>query len=550
MAMKFSDYKGAFTGSGRPLSRLDATLDVASSDPFLQPEVFAGIAQELAFPHLRLSGSSSYLDAVLSAINFQHRVKRYRRPTPGHTNLQELENLASQPIFDHTHCSSQRQTVTQPPVDPVAISHLSFSGKEGDTGTFQIRLTQAPTSTVTLTFITGNFLVVDADATVQNGTQTTIRFTPQDWHQTRTVSFIAELDGVCTNRDQGNVINYTLTDGLIFNGVYDLGTIANTYTPDSSHFNIDLDFRNDYLGFWTVERRSLAQKAANDWAESIADEWTELQLNSSIKLVGNDGYYTDSTFTTQRYVDDLVVFVGSLNSNGLAGGFGGPEYDFGGWVTSPDLMPRVAQITIDITVGDEYLYNVVAHEIGHALGLVGLNWVSYLQQDLTTPQTAVFQGGYSRAANGGNDIPLQSQDGANPITGEYDYWHPAAQVYSIMSYQWLYDVSGPTTIDYAMLADSGYSIYGVTASLPATRPTIVKASDPSTSAITTTSDTSSSTSPVTAEINSSTISSTANTSFQRPTPAARAFACSCLVCSGRWTALNPVSDLSAAIAQV
>ncbi|MGQ9870022.1 hypothetical protein [Leptodesmis sp.] len=114
-------------------------------------------------------------------------------------------------------------------------------------------------------------------------------------------------------------------------------------------------------------------------------------------------------------------------------------------------------------VSDTYLYNAVLHELGHVLGLVGMNWTGYLQEDLSTPQTAVFKGYYATIANGGNPIPLQSQDGPNPVTGTYNYYHPASQVFSVMSYGWLYSVSSPTAIDYAMLADSGYHIYGINA---------------------------------------------------------------------------------------
>ncbi|HEY9894042.1 MAG TPA: hypothetical protein V6D34_01295, partial [Candidatus Sericytochromatia bacterium] len=83
--------------------------------------------------------------------------------------------------------------------------------------------------------------------------------------------------------------------------------------------------------------------------------------------------------------------------------------------------------------------------------------------DRTTPQTAVFKGNYARAANGGNYVALQSQNGANPVTGTYDYSHPSDSVESIMSYGWLYRLYAPTQVDYALLADSGYRVNGVNA---------------------------------------------------------------------------------------
>lgn len=360
------------------------------------------------------------------------------------------------------------------PVSLVTFSNLLFSGKEGDTGTFQLKLNldKPPTSNITLAFTPGSFLVVDADGNLQNGTQNFVTFTPQTWNQIQTVWFIAEVDGVATDRVIGNTIDYKLSGGIAASGTYNLGSIANTYAPDTSRFNIDLDFRNDTSGFWTVERRAIAQKASTDWSSRIANEWTGLQLNGAINKLGI-GSYANTAFQTRRYVDDVVVFVNTINSNGTAGGYGGIEYDYGGWITSANLMPRVGQIAIDEAVSNIYLYNAVSHELGHTLGLLGLNWEGYLKQDFTTPQTAVFKGEYSKALNGGQYIPLQSQDGANPVTGGYDYWHPAARVSSIMSYQWLYYLPGPTEMDFAMLADSGYQVYGVNAPLPPVVPVVI-----------------------------------------------------------------------------
>ena len=366
-------------------------------------------------------------------------------------------DLPSTPVVDPSVLTGH----TPPVLSEVSFSNLVFSGAEGSAGTVQIRLNQAPTTPVTLTLSPGNFLAVDADNNLQNGTQTTLTFTADNWNQVQTVGFIAEVDGVATDRTTGNAIAYSLSGGLTETGTYDLGVITNTYAPDLTRFNIDLDFRNDTTGFWTPERQAIAQQAADAWAVQIANEWDGLQLNAAIGQLGNDGNYTAQTFTTQRYVDDLVVFVNTIDTNGTAGGYGVVEYDFGGWISSPSLQPRVGQIAIDPAVGDVYLYNAVLHELGHTLGLVGLNWNGFLQQNLSTPQTATFNGLYTQAAYGGVPMPLQSQDGANPVTGAYDYWHPANSVYSVMSYGWLYSVTTPTAIDFAMLADSGYQVYGV-----------------------------------------------------------------------------------------
>ncbi len=400
-------------------------------------------------------------------------ITQFARPVPSVTAL-EPPVADSPPVINPSNSETNSLEPDRPPIaaaespnashpsSPISISQLSFNFQEGAAGTFQIQLNQAPTSDVTLTFTGGNFLVVDADGDPRNGTQTSITITPETWQQARTIWFIAEADNTSADRTSENTILYALSGGLTFSGIYDLGTIANTYAPDPTHFNIDLDFRNDFLGFWTPERQVIAQKAANDWANWIADRWSGLQLNNSIELLEN-GFPSQSTFMTKHYVDDVLVFVNTINSGGLVGGYGGPEYQFGGWATSDGTgsMPRVGQIAIDTSVGDTYLYNAVLHELGHVLGLVGMDWAGYLQQDLSTPQTAVFKGPYATAANDGNPIPLQSQDGPNSVTGTYNYYHPSSQVVSVMSYEWLYSVASPTVIDYAMLADSGYHVYGI-----------------------------------------------------------------------------------------
>ncbi len=355
----------------------------------------------------------------------------------------------------------QAQLHLQTPLVPneVVFNNLVFSGREGDIGTLQIQLNQAPTSDVVVTLAAGAWLTVDADGLVQNGTQASLIFTPENWNQPRTVRFVAEKDNTSTDRSS-NTISYSLSGGLTGSGVYELGTVVNTYAPDLNAFNIDLDFRNDVTGFWTPARQAIAQTAANDWARAIASEWTGFALDNSISLL-DSATTSQYSFASRRYVDDLVVFVNDYTGTGLEPAVGGPTYEFGGWITTPtELMPRVGQVAISSALltgqSDLILYQVVAHEIGHTLGLLGLNWIGYSLQDQSNPQTATFRGEYSRAANGGNYVPLQSQNGG-------DFSHPGNDVRSIMSYGWIYDprTTSPTLVDYAMLADSGYQIYGI-----------------------------------------------------------------------------------------
>ena len=112
----------------------------------------------------------------------------------------------------------------------------------------------------------------------------------------------------------------------------------------------------------------------------------------------------------------------------------------------------------------------MAHEVGHALGLIRQSYAGRRLIDASSPATAVFRGRYAALANGG-PVALRSQDshghdghgshGGHDHSGSYDYGHTAAAVDSIMGYT--QRASGPTAVDFGMLADIGYLVDGVNA---------------------------------------------------------------------------------------
>lgn len=343
------------------------------------------------------------------------------------------------------------------------FSNRRFNGLEGASGTFQVSLAQAPTQDVTLTFAPGSYLSVDANGLVSDGTQTSLTFTALDWNQLRTVSFIAEVDDSAANRS-ATPLAYQLSSGT--GGQIDLGAVTNTYSPNPSQFNIDLDFRNDPTGFWTASRRSVAQRAANDWASRIANEWSGFTLNSSLGRLETNTFSLNNgrpySFTANRHVDDLVVFVNPYQSGTGSSepAYGGYDAEFGGFSASQP-MPRVGQIAISQPLlapqPDNILYSVVSHELGHVLGLTGLNYTGYnLVSDRNNPAMSQFRGEYSRIGNGGQYVSMQSVEGG-------DFAHPSGSAYSIMSYGYIYSLTSPTDLDYRMLADSGYRVTGINA---------------------------------------------------------------------------------------
>ncbi|MGK7921636.1 MAG: PPC domain-containing protein [Trichodesmium sp.] len=324
------------------------------------------------------------------------------------------------------------------------ISNFSFSGKEGDEGTFQVRLNEAPLSDVTLKFEPGDLLTLDADDDIISGPQDSITFTRSNWNQPRQVSFIAEKDGSKHDRISGNTIDYVLSGDIEGGGTYDLGRIANTYAPDNKNFNIDLDFRTDYLDYWTPERREIAQQAADDWARLIANELKGLKLENQTISAANCSTEESFDIEVNRFVDDLVVFVGAYGNDEWAG-WGGRRV---GGDSQSEPLPRVGSITVnssEYSTADSYhsLYATVSHEIGHAIGLLGKN---YTGEQLISG--GYFTGKYTREFNGGKNIAIAEGGG-----------HPDHCLESQMSYD--YPGYTVTELDKRLLADSGYQVYGI-----------------------------------------------------------------------------------------
>ncbi|MGF1538783.1 MAG: hypothetical protein ACFB4J_20165 [Elainellaceae cyanobacterium] len=344
------------------------------------------------------------------------------------------------------------------------ISDVEFNGQEGGIGHFRIRLTRPPQSRVTLTFIRNDSdVTIDADGQIQNGIQDTLTFTRDSWNQPKTVAFVAEVDDSDQDRPAAQ-IRYVLSDGLAGSETYTIGPIQNTDSPDPTRYNIDFDFRADHLGFWTPARRRVLRQAADDWSSRVAADLPGFWLNEAVSLkhpTRND-LSGAIALESNRYVDDLVIFAGAYDAEDGAGAWAGVQIEAAG--LSNDL-PRVSMLTINQRYAVDYseanLYWLMSHEIGHTLGLIRQSQAGRDLIDNTSPETAVFRGRYARAANGDRNVPLQSQDGPNPITGHYDYGHPADAVDSILGYT--QRASQPTAIDYAMLADIGYSVYGVNA---------------------------------------------------------------------------------------
>ena len=228
--------------------------------------------------------------------------------------------------------------------NPASISNLSFSGKEGDKGTFEIKLKQKPKSNVTLKFINGKYLTVDADNDVFTGTQDTITFTPANWNKPRKASFIAEVDGVKSNRKSGNTIDYSVSGSMKGGGTYNLGTIVNTY-----NLNIDLDFRiiTDVVKYTNTERAKAGLPAltTNNLLNQAAQTHSQnMATQDFFSHQGKDGKWHGDRITATGYDADY-------SSENIAVGYSTPKQVVTGWMNSSGhrqsiLSPELTQIGV------------------------------------------------------------------------------------------------------------------------------------------------------------------------------------------------------------
>jgi hypothetical protein len=285
-----------------------------------------------------------------------------------------------------------------------------------------------------------------------NGWDTDLTFTPGNWNTPRKFRIYYELDdtGKDFPVDQKERLIKPLRDGKAVGG-NGVGGIKNTDTPTPNQFRITFDYKADYYNYFDDAKKATIQQAANAWASRIKTKltgYTETRLTNTTSPFNTDPT-AQITIPLSTYVDHLHIVVSSGTMTSGTVGNGGPIF-----FDSGNSLPRVGFFMVNyqgnFSGGANYFLALLTHELGHALGIIGFNSTGQAFFDITNN---LFTGSYTRSANGGQNLPL------NPSAKN----HPADTISSIMSYGFIYTLNPPVpqTIDFALLADHGYSIQGI-----------------------------------------------------------------------------------------
>lgn len=277
-----------------------------------------------------------------------------------------------------------------------------------------------------------------------------------------------------------------------------------TVPVSSSGFDIEFDYRFDTQGWFTAERRTVLEAAADVWEDIILDDFetteagtrtpfvrnpeTDLYVDSEgngIQYLDNFGRELDSengqpldggrraTYETQSSIEDLRIFVGArsfLDSRGRATDltlgegsasgyfFGDDRYagdDFEPWLGSMAFNSNVdwffdstPTTDSDIPSAKSDFLSTAIHEIGHILGFSSS--IKAFANNLDSAGN--FAGPNAMAQNGGAAIPLEGSH----IQDNYEFGGSGETVLDPSSRNGVRQL--PTILDIAILDDIGYEV--------------------------------------------------------------------------------------------
>lgn len=249
---------------------------------------------------------------------------------------------------------------------------------------------------------------------------------------------------------------------------YNLTLSATPSGVTNSPFNIEFDYRFDTQGFFTSEKRAVLESAAAIWENILRDEFANTPVGTRVQLVNNP--QTDNElsgdFVVDRAIDDVLVFVGARDLQGIAGStlaLAGPAGVISRDREGSDFEPSIG--TIAFNIGTDWFYDstpatasdlptnrqdflsTAAHEIAHVLGFGTSSAFDNLLSGLN------FTGANARARNGGSPLPLS--DSAHILDG-YRFGGSGQMLMSPFADRGVRKL--PTVLDVAVLDDIGYTV--------------------------------------------------------------------------------------------
>ena len=235
--------------------------------------------------------------------------------------------------------------------------------------------------------------------------------------------------------------------------------------------DIDFDFR--FTPGLDESARAQLERAGKSWSWRLGDDFGMHRIEAGRRVHRSrtiDGVMLpelrlDEEVTT----DDLLIFVD--RHDGTIRSLGGSSARSQPGIERNDFEPffgyvRFGQHRFDrvSSRGNRSLVSLMAHEIGHVLGITLAIRIIPFYDELVDDQAGTFKGPRAMEANGGEPVPFQwlneNRQPVEPGTpgASIDLTHPGP-CKSVMSYcRNEYNLYSPSELDFAFLADIGYEV--------------------------------------------------------------------------------------------
>ena len=213
--------------------------------------------------------------------------------------------------------------------------------------------------------------------------------------------------------------------------------------------NIEFDWR--FAAGLNAAARARMERAGKAWSRRLQDDFgpNTVVRGTTIEHSPVDPGAESRTVTFEEDVpvEDVLIAVLYTGTNSPYS-TGGPQR---AKITSDDYEPWLGAIVLSRRHIN--LPGVMAHEIGHVIGLTDLSydWLQSARRYVDF-QNHTFNGPASQRANGGKPVPFKTSGS----TVDYSHFGVCSSIMSHCSDD--LGVQGPSELDFAFLSDIGYDV--------------------------------------------------------------------------------------------